>query len=228
MNLRSNPTVTLDDVMGDQSSIVRAAKVSTKGADTRNMEKTDDGRFIRWLIREGHGSPFEHVVFSFYLEVPIFVSRQIVKYRHSSINEHSGRYSEFDFDVWTPDEDRPLKQVGKTGEYKFEHLDPDNVDLGLTLLHDAYEVAERTYENLLGLGWAKEAARAVIPAGTYSRMYVTMNLRSWLHFCAQRATESSSHGQYEIAQVADQILDILEEHVPDVVAQFKEGGYVSI
>lgn len=228
MNLRSNPTVILDDVMGDQSSIVRAAKVSTKGADTRNMEKTDDGRFIRWLIREGHGSPFEHVVFSFYLEVPIFVSRQIVKYRHSSINEHSGRYSEFDFDVWVPDEDRPLKQVGKTGEYKFEHLDSDNVELGMSLLHGAYEVAERTYNALLGIGWAKEAARAVIPTGAYSRMYVTMNLRSWLHFCAQRATESESHGQYEIAQVADQILDILGEHVPDVVAQFKEGGYVSI
>lgn len=228
MKPRNDMTVTLDDVMGDQSSIVRAAKVSTKGADTRNMEKTDDGRFIRWLIREGHGSPFEHVVFSFYLEVPIFISRQIVKYRHSSINEHSGRYSEFDFDVWVPAEDRPLRQVGKTGDYEFTRLDDDSTELGITLLEEAYAVAERTYNSLLGLGWAKEAARAVIPTSAYSRMYVTMNLRSWLHFCAQRATESSSHGQYEIAQVADQILDILEEHVPDVVRQFKEGGYVSI
>ena len=98
----------------------------------------------------------------------------------------------------------------------------------MDILKEHYHHAEKAYDLLLKNGWAKEAARAVIPTGAYSRMYVTMNLRSWLHFCAQRATEAPSHGQHEIAQVADRILEILEEHVPDVVAQFKEGGYVSI
>ena len=228
MQFRNDIVVELDDMMGSQEKIVRAAKISTKGQAVQTMQNTDTGRFIRWLIREGHGSPFEHVYFSFYLEVPIFVSRQIVKYRISSINEHSGRYSEFDMDVWYPDSNRPLKQVGKTGDYQFEDLDPELVEEGNSALEAAYSAAEEAYNTLLGLGWAKEAARAVIPTGAYSRMYVTMNLRSWLHFCAQRATEAPSHGQYEIGQVADKVLDIMEEHVPDVVAQFKEGGYVRI
>lgn len=228
MQFRNDIVVELDDMMGSQEKIVRAAKISTKGQAVQTMQNTDTGRFIRWLIREGHGSPFEHVYFSFYLEVPIFVSRQIVKYRISSINEHSGRYSEFDMDVWYPDPSRPLKQVGKTGDYQFEDLEPELVEEGNSALEAAYSAAEEAYNTLLGLGWAKEAARAVIPTGAYSRMYVTMNLRSWLHFCAQRATEAPSHGQFEIGQVADKVLDIMEEHVPDVVAQFKEGGYVRI
>lgn len=228
MKTRSDMVVELDDMMGDQEKIVRAAKISTKGQAVRYMEDTDTGRFIRWLLREKHGSPFEHVYFSFYLEVPIFVSRQIVKYRHSNINEHSGRYSEFDTEFWVPDEDRPLAQVGKTGDYQFDHLSDEAEDEGMAHLMSAYLVAEEAYQDLLELGWAKEVARAVLPTSAYSRMYVTMNLRSWLHFCAQRATEAPSHGQREIAMVADKILDIMEEHVPDVVAQFKEGGYVSI
>lgn len=228
MKLRDDMTVILDDYMGDQDKIVRAAKISTKGSDVQNLQNTDPGRFIRWLIREGHGSPFEHVVFSFYLEVPIFVSRQIVKYRHSSINEHSGRYSEFQMEAWVPEPSRKLQQVGKTGDYEFTDLDGELVEAGMDILKEHYHHAEKAYDLLLKNGWAKEAARAVIPTGAYSRMYVTMNLRSWLHFCAQRATEAPSHGQHEIAQVADRILEVLEEHVPDVVAQFKEGGYVSI
>lgn len=228
MRTRSDVVVELDDMMGDQDKIVRAAKISTKGQAVQYMEDTDSGRFIRWLIREGHGSPFEHVVFSFYLEVPIFVSRQIVKYRHSSINEHSGRYSEFDVEAWVPEPERPLQQVGKTGEYKFVHLDAESTDRGIQAAQEVYQKAEEVYQELLDLGWAKEAARTVLPTGAYTRMYATMNLRSWLHFCAQRATAAPSHGQYEIAQVADKILDVLEEHVPDVVQQFKDGGYVSI
>lgn len=226
MKLRSDSDVELIDYMGTEENIVRAAKVSTQSDP--EVKTTDPGRFIKWLYREKHGSPFEHAVLTFRISAPIFVTRQILKYRISSINERSGRYSLLDTEFWVPGEDRPLKQVGKTGDYEFVHLDEFSYNQGISSMIDLYAKAEETYNELLTLGWAKEAARAVLPVSTYSSLYMTMNLRNWLHFCSQRATAAPSHGQAEIAQTADKVLEHLEELFPNVVAQFKEGGYVRI
>lgn len=228
MQTRSDVTVILDEHMGDEAKIVRAAQVSTKGHKVRIKEVTDPARFVRWLMKEKHGSPLEHVVFSFYLEVPIFVSRQIVKYRLSSINEESGRYHEFDPVGYVPAPTRPLRQVGATSEYKFEELDAEAYRKGVDVIDGLYGHSKEAYGELLDLGWAKEMARVVLPTGMYSCMFVTMNLRNWLHFLHQRAFDADSHGQYEIALVADEVGRVLAEHVPNAYAKFVEMGYPKV
>lgn len=226
MHNRSDVDVELIDHMGTEESIVRAAKVST--SDDPSLATTDVPRFIKWLYREKHGSPFENATLAFRISAPIFITRQILKYRLSSINERSGRYSQLGMEFWIPEHDRPLKQVGKTGDYQFDLLDPESFERGKVILEDLYIHSEGAYNRLLELGWAKEAARAALPLGTYSSLYMTMNLRGWLHFCHQRATDAPSHAQYEISLVADHVLEYLEELFPNVVAQFKEGGYERI
>lgn len=228
MKTRDSVTVVLDDHMGDEEKIVRAAQVSTKGQEVQLKRVKDPARFVRWLMEEKHGSPLEHVVFSFYLEVPIFVSRQIVKYRLSSINEESGRYHEFDPVGYIPKPERPLKQVGKTGEYKFEKLEEGNYQKGVDKVLGLYDHSKSVYGDLLDLGWAKEMARIVLPTGVYSSMFVTMNLRNWLHFLSQRAFEAPSHGQWEIALVAEQVAFEIEARVPNVYNKFIEMGYPKV
>lgn len=227
---RSNMTVTLVDHMGDEKRIMDAAKISTLAGASfdEEAEQKDPARFVRWLMREGHGSPFEHPVLTFYLEVPIFVSRQIVKYRHTSINEVSGRYSELDGTLYVHDDYRPLVQTGKTGDYQFEQGNSFQRYAARGGVMDASEQCWDQYQLMLDDGIAKEVARMVLPVNTYSQMVVTANLRTWLHFVAQRASEAPSHGQYEIAMVADQVGLVLQEHFPNVWQEFVEGGYQSV
>lgn len=76
---RDDVTVELIDNMGDEISIVRAARVSTKGSESKESENSPG--LINFLYREKHGVPFESCILQFYFEIPIFVSRQIVKHR---------------------------------------------------------------------------------------------------------------------------------------------------
>lgn len=224
ITFRSDFTVHPVQNMGDEVLITEAAQLSTLGKGVKIKKVTDPARFVRWLMREGHGSPFEHVVFTFYLEVPIFVSRQIVKYRLSSINEESGRYKELEPVFYTVPPERPVTQVGRTGEYKFEH----SPELNRSKAERQKRRAERwyaEYQSDLEDGIAKEVSRMETPVNLYSSMMVTMNLRNWLHFVAQRATDAPSHGQWEIAQVADQIGAQIATVVPNVWEEFVAGGY---
>lgn len=224
ITFRSDMTVRPVQHMGDEKLIVEAAQLSTLGKGIRIKEVTDPARFVRWLMREKHGSPFEHVVFTFYLEVPIFVSRQVVKYRISSINEESGRYKELEPVFYVVPPERPIVQVGKTGDYKFVHDEGKNRNKAARQKRRA-ERWYTEYQMDLEDGFAKEVSRMETPVNLYSSMMVTMNLRSWLHFCAQRATDAPSHGQWEIAQVADQVGEYLKSVVPNVWDEFVARGY---
>lgn len=221
VTFRSVMGVTLLQHVGGQDMIVQAARQSTQG---KNAKAVDNGRFINFLAEEGHRVPLEHNLLSFHLEVPIFVSRQIVKYRHSSISEESGRYRELEGTFYVPANERPVVQVGRTGDYEFEH---DSVMNGQARVDIAYvsEHAWESYLEMLDYGIAKEVARMCLPVNLYSSMVVSMNLVGWLHFVSQRATNAPSHGQYEIAEVADKISEVIAELYPDVWETFVSNGY---
>lgn len=225
---RSEPTVILQDSMGTEGSIVRAARVSTKGANSRGAEA--DVGLLKYLLREKHFTPFEHTALTFYIETPIFVSRQIVKSRISSINEVSGRYRELEGEFYVPSEQRPCAQVGKVGDYVFEQGTPEQREATKNCLEGVSEVAWLAYEGLLERGVAKEVARMVLPVNLYTQLYVTMNLRAWLHFVSLRVdwgedAKTRSHAQYEIEQVALKIAAEIETLFPNVWEAFKASGY---
>jgi thymidylate synthase (FAD) len=208
---RSDFTVEVIDHMGDDLSPLRAARVSTKGADSRTTEENDGLR--RYLLREGHHVPFEHQVTTFYIEAPIFVTRQLLKHRISSISEESGRYRELDGVFYVPSRLRPVRQVGKTGAYEFVTDSHLTIEVRATV-HTASEIAWGHYLDMLADGAAKEVARMVLPVNTYSSMYFTANTRSLFNLFTLRSSWGEGHPQYEIREVADLMFSHWQELYP--------------
>lgn len=228
---RSDVKVVMADHMGSELSIVRRARVSTAGE--MSIEKseltTKDIGLLRALYREKHGVPFEGVEFEFYIEAPIFVSRQIVKHRLSSINESSGRYREMTGEFYVVDPNRKLVQVGKTMDYVFEDGSYETYKLVTDTQKDSAARAWEDYNKLLEAGVAKEVARQILPTTLYTQMYFKANLRSILNFLSLRKEWNGesvypSHPQYEITLVADQIAEHIKSVVPHVYNAFIESG----
>lgn len=91
-------------------------------------------------MRERHGTPFEHSIFTFYVKAPIFVWREHMRHRIASYNEESGRYRQLDPEFYFPNTSRNLQQVGKTGSYTFEPGTPEQ-----------YKITEEEFKNLVKL-----------------------------------------------------------------------------
>lgn len=235
---RDDVTVKLVDSMGTEGSIVRRARVSTEGVDSIEIPQDvldgPDLGLLKWLYNHRHGTPFEGVEFEWYFEVPIFVSRQIVKHRLSSINEESGRYRELKGVFWlTPKQGRDIVQIGKTGNYEFVPGAPDQVEAVRFVQRSTAEASWLNYQKLLEYGIAKEEARKHLPFTLYSSMYFKANLRSMLNFLSLRKDwgEDAIHpskAQYEISLVADQIAEVIKEKLPNVWDCFVANGYEAV
>jgi thymidylate synthase (FAD) len=187
---------TLVDSMASDAAVVRSARVSTLG-DKAQFHTVDTG-LINYLMRNKHASPFEHNSFTWLVHAPIFVTREIIRHRIASYNEESGRYRELEPQFYLP-ANRPLRQIGKTGDYQFEdavELQP-LVDTAMTT---AYNAAWQSYQTMLDAGVAKEVARMVLPVGIFSSIYVTMNARALMNFLSLR---TAPNAQYEIRVVAE-------------------------
>lgn len=221
ITFRSDAKVTLLQHTGGEDMVVLAARQSTNG---KHAKQVDVPRLLKFLAEDGHKVPFEHNILTFHLEVPIFTSRQLIKYRHSSISEESGRYRELEGVFYVPDANRKVVQVDKTGEYKFEQDFSKSIVFRKLLEHNSKETWA-TYQNALRMGIAKEVARMGLPVNLYSSLVMSMNLVGWLHLISQRATLAPSHGQAEIADVADQIAEHIEELYPSAWKQFVANGY---
>lgn len=207
VQFRSSMGVSLVDSMGNDRSVVRAARVSTVGAN----EGQGGDRLIAFLMREKHMSPFEHATFTFLVEAPIFTINQMVRHRIASFNIESGRYKELEPVFYVPGIERPVVQVGKTGDYTFETGTGFQRQAVFAQLANIADESWNAYQNMLNIGAAKEVARMVLPLNIYSSLYVTMNARGLMNFLSLR---NEHHAQHEIRQVAKQMEDIFAEHMP--------------
>jgi len=158
---RSDIVVQLRKHMGDEDDIVEVAKVSTEGPESRSS--MSNSGLVRYLVREKHGVPLEAVVFRFYIEAPIFTTRQILKHRIASINEESGRYRELAGVFYVPSEERKLVQTGKTGDYNFVQGSPEQYEALKFVLEKTGEASWNNYEALLNMDISKEVARMHLP-----------------------------------------------------------------
>lgn len=220
ITFRSDVRVELIDSMGGDNRAVQAARVSTKGSESYEAVTGSTG-LINYLMREHHEVPFEHSVFTFYIEAPIFVTRQILKHRISSISEESGRYRELKGVFYLPAQERSVRQVGKTGDYTFVEDSELNKQARAEIL-DASVYALNFYDKMLSLGVAKEVARMILPVNLYSTMYLTVNARSLMNILALRTSDTGSHPQYEIEMVARQMEQLWAEHSPATYAAFQQ------
>jgi thymidylate synthase (FAD) len=161
--------VRLVDSMGNDSSIVQAARVSY-GEGTKT--KREDRELIRYLMRHRHTSPFEMVEFKFHVKLPIFVARQWIRHRTANVNEYSGRYSEMKDDFYIPEPEQVRiqslynhQQEAKSRFQQKKHWK--------SLKHgeNSQKKLFAEYQDFLSLNLARELARINLPLATYTEWY---------------------------------------------------------
>ncbi len=207
--------VRLDDAMATDLSVVNAARVSF-ARRKEEMDESDEG-LIRFLLRERHGTPFEHNSFRFHVRAPIFVAREWFRHRVGSFNEFSMRYARATDDFYIPEPEDVRTQVGKPGAYSFEPVPDDVAQTTREELRAVYEAAYSAYERLVELGVARELARAAIPVGAYTEFYWTVNARALMNFLSLRNAETA---QREIRRFAEACERFFEERMPMTYAAF--------
>lgn len=201
--------VRLDACMADDLSVVNAARVSF-GTRKTEMDESDKG-LIGFLMRERHGTPFEHNSFRFHVKCPIFVAREWFRHRIGSFNEISGRYTVLENDAYVPVGDYVREQVGKPGAYTFTPLDEDLASDVSKTIEDQVNQSFRTYNYLIERGVAKEIARVVLPVATFTEFYWTVNARALMNFLSLRTDETA---QREIRDYAFVVEDCFKDRMP--------------
>ncbi|HSK16076.1 MAG TPA: FAD-dependent thymidylate synthase [Gaiellaceae bacterium] len=211
--------VRLDESMASDLSVVNAARVSF----ARRKEEMDDSDrgLIRFLLRERHGTPFEHNAFRFHVRAPIFVAREWFRHRVGSFNEFSMRYAKATDEFYVPAAADVRTQVGKPGSYSFEPVEPEVAETTREELRAVYEAAFGAYERLVELGVARELARAVMPVGAYTEFFWTVNARSLMNFVSLRSAETA---QREIRRYAEACERFLAEEMPVTYEAFVDAG----
>ena len=199
--------IRLVDAMGCDMSVVRAARVSY-GNDSKGEDA--DLKLIHYLMKHNHGTPFEHIVFTFHVKCPMFVARQWFRHRIGSFNEISGRYTELDTGFFVPTTFRKNNNENHQSSVEGDFTSQETESM-LNEYNYALEIMESTYKSLLDKGVAREQARAILPLGTYTEFYWTVNLRSLLNFIRLRTAEDA---QAEMQQYANLIHSIAEEKAP--------------
>jgi thymidylate synthase (FAD) len=223
VEFRSKGSVSLQDYMGDDCTIVNAARVSFARNGPLEVGDAERG-LIRFLLENRHGTPFEHVTFTFLVECPIFVAREWFRHRIGSFNEVSGRYSELAPVFWVPD--TPRAQRGKAGAYHFAPIDDPEVRARTFItLKALYGLAWQAYEAILSDGVAKEVARTVLPVGTFTRFYWTVNLRSLFNFLSLR---NAPQAQAEIRELAQDVETLVSHRLPETMAAWREAGGTAV
>ena len=207
--------VRLDAAMASDLSVANAARVSFARRKDE-LDEADEG-LIRFLMRERHGTPFEHNAFRFHIRCPIFVAREWFRHRVGSFNEFSMRYAKATDEFYVPEPEDVRTQVGKPGAYTFESVEDDLAERTREELRDVYEHAFAAYERLVQEGVAREIARAVLPVGAYTEFYWTVNARALMNFVSLRAADTA---QREIRRYAEACERFLAEQMPITHAAF--------
>jgi thymidylate synthase (FAD) len=214
--------VRLDDAMADDLSVVNGARVSF-ARRKEEMDESDEG-LIRFLMRDRHGTPFEHNSFRFHIRCPLFVAREWMRHRVGSFNEFSLRYAKATDDFYVPAPEDVRSQVGKPGAYSFEPVSDEVAEATRAKLQAVYEMAYLAYEQLVELGVARELARCALPVGAYTEFYWTINARSLMNFLSLRNAETA---QREIRRYAEACERFLEQHMPVTYEAFVANGRVA-
>lgn len=211
--------VELIDKLGNELSIVNAAKVSF-ASYLSEMDEQAIG-LLKFLLKNKHATPFEHVIFKFRIKAPIFVAREWFRHRWSSFNEMSMRYHVPPVNLfYIPEPGNIRRQVGKPGAYSFEPVNNSVLENEvIDAMSSAYGYTESVYRQLLELGIAKEVARAVLPVGQYTEFIWTVNLRSLINFLSLRNEKSA---QFEIKEYAAVIENIIKDLMPITYETFIE------
>ena len=221
------------DYMGDDTSIVQAARVSY-GKGTKKVS-TDSG-LIKYLMRHWHSTPFEMCEIKYHVKLPIFIARQWIRHRTANVNEYSARYSILDKEFYLPAVENLAAQSQSNRQGRGDVLTGDQAKKVLDLLKKDAEQTYDNYETMLNerydgsvidekqVGLARELARMNLTLNTYTQWYWKTDLLNLMNFLRLRADH---HAQYEIRAYADVMLDTVKRWVPityDAFLDYRVGG----
>ena len=221
-NILNGGAVALLDVMGCEQDILDAARISYSSNKDKIHTPEEDRRLMRYLVRHRHTSVLEMAECKFYLKVPIFVVRQLIRHRTANVNEISGRYSELPEDYYVPDVQHLGAQSTDNKQGRTEVTDPADVMLAKaqqTIRLQGHEAFE-TYDSLLHVSQiSRELARMVLPLSTFSELIWKCDLHNLFHFLRLRL---DTHAQYEIQVMAQAMYDAIRPHFPFAVEAFED------
>lgn len=189
------------------SLIAYMARVSNPA----NQDNPDSERLIAYLIRNQHWSPLEMCNAVIEINTTRDIGRQILRHRSFSFQEFSGRYASYDALEAAPLRECRLQDT-KNRQNSLAVDDERLQHWWFTAQMRVAGVARDLYKEALGLGVAKEQARALLPEGlTPSRLYANGTLRSWIHYLRLRMDQAT---QKEHRDIAVQIADVLRGAFP--------------
>lgn len=220
-----NGFIRLDGYEASDLSVVNAARVSF-GQKKDFLDEADVG-LINFLMKNRHGTPFEHNFFRFHVKTPIFVAREWFRHRIGSFNEFSMRYAIPELDFYIPETEYFRTQVGKPGSYTFESMDNENgqVEFYQRQISEVCKFAQQTYEQLLDVGVAKELARTVLPVNTYTEFYWSINARSLLNFISLR---NAPEAMLEIREFAEACEFVFSQVMPITYKAFIDCNRIAV
>ncbi len=208
--------VRLVDYLGTDARIVQAARVSY-GEGTKSVR--EDAALIDYLLRHKHTSPFEQVILTFHLKMPIFVARQWIRHRTARLNEISGRYSVMRDEFYAPEPARVQKQSKANKQGSSDEVPAELQAQVVKTLRRDQEVAYEHYEDLLEDDIARELARINLPLSLYTEMYWQIDLNNLFHFLKLRL---DSHAQYEIRVYGEAMAQTVRAVAPLAYEAFEE------
>lgn len=224
--------VGLVDHMGDDAAIVSAARVSY-GNGTKSVR--EDRGLIRYLVRHKHTSPLEMAEVKLHLKLPIFVMRQLVRHRTSSLNEYSGRYSVLTDEMYVPEVSNilPQSKLNKQGregalsdldaltaQQKIQESTSHSFAVYKALLNEAPGEAYKEFsDEFPEEGVARELARIVMPVAGYTELYWKQNLHNLFHMLKLR---EDSHAQWEIQEFARAIYKLVKPLYPAACEAYED------
>ncbi len=209
--------------MGSDLSVVNAARVSF-GSEKEEVDEKDI-KLINYLMSHNHSSPFEHCTVTFRFTVPLFIRSQHHRHRTWAYNEISRRYTAVDMEFYEPREFRTQHESNRQAskdkltnpilEYNRSGFPVSALAADLVKSHHSESL--KLFESLLDAGVCREQARGILPQNLYTKYYGTVNLHNLLKFVQLRSHEGA---QWEIQQVAEACLEIVEGLFPHSVQSF--------
>ena len=215
--------VRLVDYMGNDSRIVQAARVSY-GEGTKSIR--EDAALIDYLLRHRHTSPFEQVVLTFHVKMPVFVARQWIRHRTARVNEISGRYSIMKDEFYVPEAaDVALQSTDNKQGRSLEKIDPELASAVMDTLREGQRAAYDSYKHLVDSGIARELARVNLPLSLYTEWYWQIDLHNLFHFLSLRM---ESHAQKEIRVYAELMYELTKKVCPAACQAFERNQFGAV
>ena len=175
-----------------------------------NQENPEYEKLFRYLLQHQHWSPFEHASITMEIETSRAIAAQILRHRSFCFQEFSQRYSDDIPEFHITD---ARAQATKNRQSSTDTLNMETKEGWLELQHDIARACAAAYQTALDWGIAREQARMLLPLGIGTRIYMTGNIRSWIHYCQLRC---QSDTQAEHRLIAEECRAILYKQCPTI------------